>query len=205
MSITDGPGFRGDTGNLDVSPAYEHGAGFLLARLGSMAESDWTRFISAVGLTQAEFAVLSVLDRSVLDESARAELHGRGPEHARHDALRQGDVAARAAIDARNAVAVVARLIERGLVTAESDPADRRVKLLRIADSGVRLVSTISQQLRRERSDFFSALSIQEYARLCELLGRVYRARVSGADRMPLSRPAASEADAARDPALDGA
>lgn len=174
MSITDGPGIRGDAGNLDVSPAYEHGAGFLLARLGSMAESDWTRFISAVGLTQAEFAVLSVLD-----ESARPALHGRGPEHARHDALRQGDVAARAAIDARNAVAVVARLIERGLVTAESDAADRRVKLLRIADSGVSLVSTISQQLRRERSDFFSALSTQEYARLCELLGRVYQARIA--------------------------
>ena len=142
------------------TPRYETGAGFLLARLGTMAERNWNSFINDVGLTQTQFTILTVL--------------GEG------DRLRQRDLAARASIDARNAVPVIARLTTRGLVRAETDPSDRRAKMLRISGEGAKLVSRITDRLRDERSDFFSPLAPAEYAQLCELLGRVYRSRIDG-------------------------
>lgn len=157
MSITRGAALQQ---LKDGSPGYEHGGGFLLARLGAMAESNWKAFITEVGLTQAEFTILTVLSEG-----------GR---------LRQRDVAAKAAIDARNAVPVVTGLTTRGLVVVGTDPGDRRAKMLRISSDGVTLVSRIKDRLRTERSDFFSPLAPAEYAQLCGLLGRVYRSRIDG-------------------------
>jgi DNA-binding MarR family transcriptional regulator len=144
----------------DGTPGYEHGGGFLLARLGAMAEGNWKIVITEAGLTQAEFTILTVLS-----EGAR---------------LRQRDVAARAAIDARNAVPIVSNLTARGLVLAEPDIGDARAKMLRISSKGTTLMETITDRLRGERSDFFSPLSSAEYSHLCELLSRVYRARIDG-------------------------
>lgn len=144
----------------DGTPGYEHGGGFLLARLGAMAESNWKLVITEVGLTQAEFTILTVLS-----EGAR---------------LRQRDVAARAAIDARNAVPIVSSLTNRGLLLAGSDIGDARAKMLRISSKGSNLMETITDRLRSEKSDFFSPLSSAEYSQLCGLLSRVYRARIDG-------------------------
>jgi DNA-binding MarR family transcriptional regulator len=144
----------------DGTPGYEYGGGFLLARLGTMAESNWKEFITEVGLTQAEFTILTVLSEG--------------------GQLRQRDAAARAAIDARNAVPIVSDLTTRGLVLAEPDLGDARVKMLRISSKGATLVETITDRLRAQRSDFFSPLTPAEYSQLCGLLSRVYRARFDG-------------------------
>jgi len=157
MSITHGAALQQ---RHDGLPGYEHGGGFLLARLGAMAASNWKSFISEMGLSQAEFTILTVLSEG-----------GR---------LRQRDVAARAAIDARNAVPIVTGLTTRGLVLAGTDPGDRRAKMLRISGDGAALMSTITDRLRTERSDFFAPLAPAEYARLCAMLGRIYRARIDG-------------------------
>jgi DNA-binding MarR family transcriptional regulator len=138
--------------------AYEHGAGFLLSRLGAMADREWNAFISGAGLGQADFAILTVLDE------VGAQL--------------QRDAALRAAMDPRNAVPVVAALVERGLVLVERDEADRRTKRLRISEEGSRRLALLRDSLVPERGDFFSPLTPEEYALLSEMLARVYRARI---------------------------
>lgn len=158
MSITPAAGAAPP---LDTAPAYQRGAGFLLARLGAIAENNWKAFIADVGLTQAEFAILSVL--------------------ADGTSVRQRDAAVRAIIDPRNAVPVVASLTRRELVVAESDARDGRAKLLRISTNGARLLGQVTARLLGERSGFFSALSPAEYDLLCGLLDRVYRSHLGPA------------------------
>jgi DNA-binding MarR family transcriptional regulator len=145
--------------------SYVRGAGFLLARLGAMAERGWSSFISASGLTQAEFSVLVVLYEV--------------------GSMRQGSVAKRAALDPRNAVATVAALASRGLVTSTIDPSDRRAKLLCISETGKRCLKRVWALLRSERSDFFQPLNETEYAQLSELLYRVYSAHLASSEAAP--------------------
>jgi MarR family transcriptional regulator, transcriptional regulator for hemolysin len=137
---------------------YRHGAGFLLARLGAMAERDWNVHLKSVGLVQSEFTVLVVLSSG--------------------ESLRQSDVAERAGVDPRNLVPVVARLSARGLVESRESPSDGRVKLLRISNAGVRQLSLLDAEVTPAGKEFFGALSSEEYTALCDLLDRVYAARL---------------------------
>ena len=136
---------------------YRRSAGFLLARLGGLAERQWNRHLKAHELTQSEFAVLAVLPA--------------------RKGLRQSDVAARAGIDPRNAVAVIGALQKRGLVASRPDPEDGRAKMLKISRLGSQLLNRLHAKLAPEREEFFAALSPSEYSTLCSLLERVYRER----------------------------
>ena len=142
----------------DGAPRHTHGAGFLLERLGTMAEQEWKTFISAEGLTTAQFTVLTVLAET-------------GP-------ITQREVARRATVDPRNIVPTIAGLTARELILADADPSDRRAKVIRLSPTGTRRLAAITDRLRAERSDFFAPLSPTEYEQLSALLDRVYRARV---------------------------
>jgi DNA-binding MarR family transcriptional regulator len=137
---------------------FERGAGFLLSRLGAMAEREWARIISAVKLTQAEFYILTLLDEI-----------GR---------MRQRDVAIRAALDPRNVVETVAKLTRRRLIVVESDEYDGRAKNLSISTEGKARLERLREVLVSERASFFAPLSVDEYRQLCALLARVYDQRV---------------------------
>jgi DNA-binding MarR family transcriptional regulator len=141
--------------------SFERGAGFLLSRLGKMAERDWARVIDEVELTQTEFYLLTVLEEV--------------------GSIRQRELAIRAALDPRNAVASIARLTARGLIVSMVDKADRRVKGLAISLKGRSQLDMLRERLASERAVFFGPLTSKEYQRFCILLLRLYDARVQKA------------------------
>lgn len=146
----------------DLRPAFELGAGFLLARLGAMAERDWGAVVRAVGLRPADHAVFVVLE----------EAERRGEE------LSQRQVAERVGVDPRNLVATAARLRDEGMIHARVDPEDGRARRIHLTDLGHRALSELRRNLGHGRAEFFDALTGDEYDTLCDLLGRVYTARL---------------------------
>ena len=146
----------------DLRPAFEHGAGFLLARLGAIAEREWGAVVRAAGLRRADYAVLVVLE----------EAERRG------EVLTQRQIAERVGVDPRNMVATAARLREEGRIDASTDPGDGRARRIRLTESGRRACGALRRDLERGRTEFFDPLDADEYDTLCELLGRVYAARL---------------------------
>lgn len=157
MSITDGASDRTIPSRLTT---YEHGAGFLLARLGATVERQWREVLRSVGLTQSEFAIVTACP---VDEP-----------------IRQSELAKRAGLDARNAVPVVAALVRRGLLSSEPDPRDGRARLIRATPLARELSAQLEALLTFPRERFFEPLSTQEYDTLCELLERLYWHTING-------------------------
>ncbi len=141
------------------SPAFKSGAGFLLSRVGRLAEREWADFLAESAVTQAEFTVLAVL-------------HDLG-------AVRQGDLARHAVVDRRNVVTTVAKLTSRGLVDGTADSADRRSKVLSLTDAGTRETEDLGTRIGAGRHRFFAALAGDEYETLNRLLAKVYDAHTS--------------------------
>nr|WP_296071464.1 MarR family winged helix-turn-helix transcriptional regulator [uncultured Actinoplanes sp.] len=137
-----------------AAPASALGPGFLLAQLGRLAQQRWTSWLAEAGLTQLELATLSALAQA-------------GP-------ARQRDAATMVGVDPRNAVATVARLVERGLVTATSSTRDERSKVLAVSPAGARRLEQLSGEVVARGTAFFEILSPQEYALLHRLLESLY-------------------------------
>jgi len=133
-------------------PAFRSGAGFLLSRVGRLAEREWAAFLADSAVTQAEFTVLAVL-------------HDLGP-------VRQRDLARHAVVDPRNVVATVA-------VAGTTDAADRRSKMLNTTNAGTRELKDLATRISAERHRFFAALTFDEYETLTRLLAKVYDAHTS--------------------------
>lgn len=127
-------------------------AGFLLATVGRRADSAWTGFLHGQGVTNAEFAALSVLAGRSLSQRAVAE---------------------RMAVDPRNAGAILRKLRGRGWVSAQADPTDARRVRLTLTDDGARTLETILEVLPRERGAFFGAVSAQELLDLERILNKI--------------------------------
>ncbi len=140
-------------------PAFRSGAGFLLSRVGRLAEREWAAFLADSTVTQAEFTVLAVL-------------HDLGP-------VRQRDLARHAVVDPRNVVATVAQLTAHDLVAGTTDAADRRSKMLNITNAGTRELKDLATRISAERHRFFAALTFDEYETLTRLLAKVYDAHTS--------------------------
>jgi MarR family transcriptional regulator, lower aerobic nicotinate degradation pathway regulator len=139
-------------------PAFERGTGFLLSRLGSLASRSWVAFLAAHDLTQSQYAVLVALNE-------------QGPVGQHH-------LAQLIAVDARNIVPVLDSLAARELIERQTDPADRRRRIVTLAPSGIALARTLSQAAGADRSDFLAALSERDRQHLNDLLQRLYDAHV---------------------------
>ena len=139
---------------------FRAGAGFLLSRLGSMAQQSWNETLRAAGLTQSEFVVLVTLTY--------------GPSR------RQRELAQQTGIDSRNLTPVLGALKARGWVLARPDPDDGRATLLTSTREGRSTLADLEAGLVPERERFFGALAAEEYAELCRLLEVVYRSHVTG-------------------------
>jgi DNA-binding MarR family transcriptional regulator len=138
------------------SAEFERGTGFLLARLGSLAARSWQAFLAERGLTQIQYATLTVLAES--------------------GSPSQLQLAELVAIDARNLVAVLDGLAQRGLILRETDMADRRRRNVRLTSNGVALVSELATESATVRDQFLENLSPGERRKLNVLLQRVYQA-----------------------------
>jgi MarR family transcriptional regulator, lower aerobic nicotinate degradation pathway regulator len=148
-------------------PGFERGTGFLLARLGSLAARSWQAFLAGHGLTQVQYATLMVLgERGPLGQRALAEL---------------------IAVDARNLVAVLDRLAERGLIAREIDTADRRRRNVGLTPAGTAAMRALAADAAATREEFLGALSRRERRQLNLLLQRLY----TGHARQPPATQAA--------------
>ena len=82
-------------------------------------------------------------------------------------------LAGRVALDAATLGAVVARLHARGLVRRESDPGDRRRKLLWLTPQGQTLAEQLIAPARRVQERLMAPLSPEDQVLLVQLLERL--------------------------------
>lgn len=133
---------------------FQHRAGYLLATLGRMAEAQWARALRGAGLTQTQFQVLVALS-----EAPQA---------------RQVDVAARIAVDPRNLVPVISRMVRDELIESAADSRDRRTRRLTLSGRGAAALERLNSAVAEGRIEFFTGLNEAEYGQLCRLLDKVY-------------------------------
>lgn len=127
--------------------------GHLVRRAHQRAVAIFMEEAAAFDVTPVQFAILNAL----VDQPGEDQI----------------TLAGRVALDAATLGAVIARLHARGLVRRESDPRDRRRKLLWITPAGEALVAQMVRPAERVQERLMEPLSADEQARLVELLARL--------------------------------
>lgn len=79
-------------------------------------------------------------------------------------------IASELGVSMATATGVMDRLVERGLVLREGDPADRRVVMCRLAADGEQLISGLWQLSRDRLGQMMMALSPKQLQRIAEAL-----------------------------------
>ncbi|MFJ8440526.1 MarR family winged helix-turn-helix transcriptional regulator [Kitasatospora griseola] len=123
----------------------------LMARLVGLFHREYEEAAAARSLTGAQAKVLALLRR--------------GPMPMRH-------IAQTLSCEPSNVTGIVDRLEGRGFVTRESDPQDRRVKLVVATDTGLSASSELRESLNFAREPL-AALEASERAQLRDLLRRM--------------------------------
>ncbi len=130
----------------------------LMARLVGLFHREYEEAAAARSLTGAQAKVLALLRR--------------GPMPMRH-------IAQTLSCEPSNITGIVDRLEGRGFVTRESDPQDRRVKLVVATDAGRSASSELRESLNFAREPL-AALEGDERAQLRDLLRRMLDSTDSG-------------------------
>lgn len=149
--------------STDERPRFEQGTGFLLSRLGSLAERSWTALLARHGLTQAQYAALVVL--------------GEAGE------LGQGRLAELITVDPRNVVAIVDGLAALGLAERHPDPSDGRRRQVRLTKRGRSLSDAIARDARTVQDDFLGTLDEHERSELNRILLHLYNGQLARTER----------------------
>lgn len=113
--------------------SFQSGTAYLLGKVGAVARQRWTATLSRTGVSPSQFMVLMALTET-------------GP-------VCQQFLAGVIGIDPRNIVPILDSLEARGLVSRETDPADRRRRLIELTGAGRLIVaelSTLGAQTERE-------------------------------------------------------
>jgi DNA-binding MarR family transcriptional regulator len=131
--------------------------GYLLARLGAQAHAAWAKMLESHNLAPSQFIMLDIIS-------------ALGPVH-------QQPVADAMGIDARNAVSLVDKLEDAGLVERIRDKVDRRKQILTVTSKGRTLVGKIKIVEKKLGDDFFVSLSAEQCETLRSLLHRLHIAR----------------------------
>jgi DNA-binding MarR family transcriptional regulator len=126
--------------------------GHLLRRAVQQYAMLWTATVTA-GLTPPQFAVLALL--------------------ANGEELDQRTIAEGAALDKSTCGDLVDRLARRGLVEAGPDPDNRRRKLVRITDEGLKRLEATAPQQREVHAAALAGLSETERADLNRILRKM--------------------------------
>jgi DNA-binding MarR family transcriptional regulator len=77
-----------------------------------------------------------------------------------------GDLARDVGVDNGALSRMVERLVQKGLVSREADPSDRRAVRLRLTDAGRKLVPVLAREADRNDAEFFCVIDADERARL---------------------------------------
>ena len=89
---------------------------------------------------------------------------------------RMSDIASALGVSLATATGVVDRLVERDILTRESDPGDRRVVLCRLSEKGEELMSRLWQLSRDQAGELMRSLASPQLLLITESLEVLLRA-----------------------------
>lgn len=122
--------------------AFQGSTGYLLSRVGALARRNWSRLVAEHDLTPHHYGVLMTL----------AEV---GP-------LGQQQLSGLIGIDPRNVVPIIDLLAERDLLARQTDPGDRRRRVLALTPAGHTMVDDLHRAGTTIEQDFLRALTPDE-------------------------------------------
>lgn len=127
-----------------------------LMRTSRAIEESWLSYLKRTeGISISQYNILRIL---------------RGAQPA---AIKSSDIADRMIYRDPDVTRLVDRLSKQGLVSREEDPADRRVVLVRITDSGLALLARLDEPADRYTRSVMAGLNPQRLRELCSLLDEV--------------------------------
>lgn len=127
--------------------------GFLLSKLGFLTSSRFTAALEPLGIGPGHFGLLRII-----------EVSGPDSQQALGDAL---------GIPPSRMVALIDDLEEKGLVTRERSPEDRRVNLVHLTEQGEATLTQASEAGATWQEELLAALDTDEREQLLSLLQRV--------------------------------
>lgn len=134
------------------------GYGWYLRRIDNAMEKEVNQHMQALNLTMQQNRVLILL------------------AHAEEQTLSLKGLEERFGAAQSTVAGMVSRLEKKGLVEAVSDPADRRVKLVRLTADGIELHAKGRQMVVDSEERLTSLLSPEEKEMLLTCLKKVYEA-----------------------------
>jgi DNA-binding MarR family transcriptional regulator len=133
--------------------ALVRNTGFLISRMGMVAQKRFSERIAAVGLTPRGWGALNVLDKEgVITQHGLCKCMGMDPS---------------------SMVATIDELEDRGLVERRRNPKDRRVHALHVTSAGRKTLSEGRKLARRAQDDLLAPLDRAERQQLHDLLLRL--------------------------------
>ena len=157
-------------GSPALHEALMRNTGFLISRLGMVAQKRFSERIALVGLTPRGWGALNVLDKEgVITQHALCTCTGMDPS---------------------SMVATIDELEDKGLVERRRDPKDRRAHALHVTADGRKTLSDGRKLARRAQDDLLAPLDSTEREQLHELLLRLVVH--TGAERSGVAEDAAA-------------
>jgi DNA-binding MarR family transcriptional regulator len=147
--------------------------GFLISRMGMVAQKQFQERLETLGLTTRMWGALNVLDHE-------------GP-------ISQQALGSSIGMDPSSMVATIDELEAKGLVERRRHPSDRRAHALHITDQGRETLARGRMLAKRAQEDLLAPLNPAERKQLHELLLRIALATSEVGKDIP-----AAPADAAR-------
>jgi DNA-binding MarR family transcriptional regulator len=136
-----------------VHDALTKHTGFLLSRMGMVAQKQFSERLDELGLNTRMWGALNVLDaEGAITQHALGKCTG---------------------IDPSSMVATIDELEKHGLVERQPHPTDRRAHALHITEQGRETLTRGRQLARRAQEDLLAPLNAEERKQLHELLLRL--------------------------------
>jgi DNA-binding MarR family transcriptional regulator len=140
-------------GPAALHEALLHDTGFLISRMGLVAQKQFAERIAGVGLTPRGWGALNVLDNE-----------GAITQHALCKCI---------GMDPSSMVSTIDELEAEGLVERRRNPQDRRAHALHVTANGRRTLTEGRELARRAQEELLAPLNREERAQLHELLLRL--------------------------------
>lgn len=132
---------------------YQSAPGYLIRRTHQLSVAVFTSITAKFDLTPFQFAMLNALR----DESGQDQI----------------TLAGKLAFDAATSGSVIARLESKGFLRRESDPQDKRRKLLAVTPAGEKMVLEMKAAVEQVQNRITAPLSDAEAAELTRLLTKL--------------------------------
>lgn len=124
-----------------------------MRRASTVFANDFSRAVAGSGMRQVLFGILSVI--------------------AANPGINQGNAGKALGIQRANMVSLVNELVDRGLVSRETDPGDRRALVLNLTGEGEAIVAETLARIRSHEARLLADFTDQERETLVTLLGRI--------------------------------